>query len=120
MVASPTPGAILPQFVELRTYLWERIRTMVMNDPESDFFHRDDERSRTAVAAPQDFQRAVGIGGSRHLIAEIGEHLDAEGRAKIARRRQQFYQFFEWQLLMLICRKRRLSYLRQQCGNGTV
>ena len=31
----------LPEFIELRTYLWDRIRTMVMNDPASDFFRRE-------------------------------------------------------------------------------
>ncbi len=31
----------LPEFIALRTYLWERIRAMVMSDPQSDFFHRE-------------------------------------------------------------------------------
>lgn len=44
-----------PEFIELRTYLWDRVRTMVMNDPESDFFHRDEERPAiSASAAPHD------------------------------------------------------------------
>jgi NitT/TauT family transport system ATP-binding protein len=29
-----------PRFLELRAYLWERIRTMVLSDPESDFYGR--------------------------------------------------------------------------------
>jgi NitT/TauT family transport system ATP-binding protein len=29
-----------PEFIELRTMLWHRIRTMVMSDPGSDFFGR--------------------------------------------------------------------------------
>lgn len=30
-----------PRFIELRAYLWDRIRTLVLTDPESDFFGRD-------------------------------------------------------------------------------
>ncbi|MGE0653043.1 MAG: ABC transporter ATP-binding protein [Alphaproteobacteria bacterium] len=31
----------LPDFIEKRTYLWDRIRHMVVTDPSSDFFGRD-------------------------------------------------------------------------------
>ena len=30
-----------PRFIELRSYLWDRIRTLVLTDPESDFYGRD-------------------------------------------------------------------------------
>lgn len=30
-----------PRFVELRQYLWERIRALVLSDPQSDFYGRD-------------------------------------------------------------------------------
>lgn len=30
-----------PEFIELRTHLWNRIRTMVTTDPNSDFYQRD-------------------------------------------------------------------------------
>ncbi|RUT31439.1 ABC transporter ATP-binding protein [Arsenicitalea aurantiaca] len=30
-----------PRYIELRNYLWERIRDLVMNDPGSDFYGRD-------------------------------------------------------------------------------
>ncbi|WP_082092724.1 ABC transporter ATP-binding protein [Devosia epidermidihirudinis] len=30
-----------PRFIELRAYLWDRIRTLVLTDPESDFYGRD-------------------------------------------------------------------------------
>jgi NitT/TauT family transport system ATP-binding protein len=31
----------LPEFIELRNYLWNRIRDLVLNDPLSDFYGRD-------------------------------------------------------------------------------
>jgi NitT/TauT family transport system ATP-binding protein len=59
VLLSPRPGSVLniidvdlprprwdydvrahPQFTELRAYLWDSIRNMVMTDPESDFFGR--------------------------------------------------------------------------------
>ncbi len=30
-----------PRFIELRSYLWDRIRTLVLTDPQSDFYGRD-------------------------------------------------------------------------------
>lgn len=60
VLMSPRPGTILevidvglgrprhvdavrqePRFIELRTYLWDRIRTLVLSDPSSDFYGRD-------------------------------------------------------------------------------
>lgn len=40
-----------PRYIELRTYLWDSIRTMVLTDPASDFFGRTfDEASADGVA----------------------------------------------------------------------
>jgi NitT/TauT family transport system ATP-binding protein len=34
-----------PEFIDLRNYLWNRIRTMVIADPNSDFFQRQSNRA---------------------------------------------------------------------------
>ena len=43
-----------PEFAELRGLLWERIRTMVMTDPESDFFQRGPGASGAGSAATRE------------------------------------------------------------------
>jgi len=40
-----------PRFAELRHYLWERIKTMVASDPESEFFMRSGATDATAAVA---------------------------------------------------------------------
>jgi NitT/TauT family transport system ATP-binding protein len=44
-----------PEFIRLRTYLWDRIKDMVVTDPGSDFFGREpgaDADGKTVAQAP--------------------------------------------------------------------
>lgn len=40
-----------PEFIRLRTHLWERIKTMVVTDPGSDFFGRDQPETIAEAAS---------------------------------------------------------------------